>query len=210
MVVRYLEQHTRGKHFSFRERQCEKPVSGAAVAKGKSKGKGSRNGGDCVQWTTTDQCSRRDNGGMKHHLEKNLEPNGKGQAFATVQLCTTEFLGKRGPRKEKDCPKENVCDHWPSLEPSFHHEGTCKPGSNCALEQMEKAGSEPKKRNKSVVVASSLDLTHAEEKIHFAEMHGEGRPCAWDVSCSSETNIRQKMSRTVSRSSDCPASQNDL
>ena len=33
MVVRYLEQKNRGKHFSSRGRQHEKPASGAAAAR---------------------------------------------------------------------------------------------------------------------------------------------------------------------------------
>ena len=38
----------REKHFSSRERQLDKPASGASAAKSKSKGKGKRNSGDCV------------------------------------------------------------------------------------------------------------------------------------------------------------------
>ena len=66
MVVQYLEQNIREKRFSSRERQLEKPASGAAAANGKSKGKRKRPGADCVQWTTTHQCSRGDKCGMKH------------------------------------------------------------------------------------------------------------------------------------------------
>ena len=56
---------------SSRERQLEKPASGAAAAKGKSKGKG--NSGDCVEWTTKGQCSRGDTCGMNHDPEKRQE-----------------------------------------------------------------------------------------------------------------------------------------
>ena len=48
MVVRYLKQKIREKHFSSRERQFEKPALGAAAVKGKSEGRGKRNRGDCV------------------------------------------------------------------------------------------------------------------------------------------------------------------
>ena len=36
MVVRYLEQQVRERHFSSRERELEKSASGAAAAKGTS------------------------------------------------------------------------------------------------------------------------------------------------------------------------------
>ena len=52
-LVQYLEQTFREKHFSSRERQLEKPASGAAAAKGTSEGKRNRNSGYYVQWTPT-------------------------------------------------------------------------------------------------------------------------------------------------------------
>ena len=52
----------------------EQPASGAAAAKGKSKGKGQVNGGDCVQWTTQGQYSRGDKCGMKQDPENKREP----------------------------------------------------------------------------------------------------------------------------------------
>ena len=58
MVVRYLDQKIREKHFSFPERELEKTASSAAAAKGKTKGRGKIIVGDCIQWTAKGQCSR--------------------------------------------------------------------------------------------------------------------------------------------------------
>ena len=73
----------REKDFPSRERQIEKPASGAAAAKGKTEGQRERNNGYCVQWTTKGQrsdipkfCSSRQNIGShpnrgRNHFAKN-------------------------------------------------------------------------------------------------------------------------------------------
>ena len=100
MVVRYQDQKMREKHFFSRERQLKNPASGAAAAMGKSKGKGKRNSGYCVQWTTKKrQCSRGDKCVMKQDPEKKRDAQGKGKGFATVQLSKGEFLGLRNPAR---------------------------------------------------------------------------------------------------------------
>ena len=58
------------------------------------------------------------------------------------------------------------------LDVPFTKEGNCKLGSKCAFKQTEKAGSEPKKRNNSVVLAKTLDHTQSEEQI--TEIQSEG------------------------------------
>ena len=58
------------------------------------------------------------------------------------------------------------------LDVPFTKKGNCKLGSKCAFKQTEKAGSEPKKRNNSVVLAKTLDHTQSEEQI--TEIQSEG------------------------------------
>ena len=53
----------------------KKLVSGAAAANGESEGIGKKEFfGDCVQWTTKDNCSRGEKCGMNHDPEKNVNP----------------------------------------------------------------------------------------------------------------------------------------
>ena len=61
-------------NLSLRAIQLEKLASGAAVAKGKTKGKGHETVEVCVQLTTTGQRSRGDKCGMKHDPPKSENP----------------------------------------------------------------------------------------------------------------------------------------
>ena len=75
MAVRYLEQTFREKHFSSREGQLEKPASGPAAAKGRTKGGGKN------KWETAHNGRRKvtaleENGGMEHDPEKRRESKG--------------------------------------------------------------------------------------------------------------------------------------
>ena len=80
-MVRYLEQDTREKHFSSRERQLEKkPASGAPAGKGKNKVEGESHSEDCV-WNET-----------RYREEAGTQKKG----FATIQLSTTEFFCWKG------------------------------------------------------------------------------------------------------------------
>ena len=54
-----------------------------------------------MQWTTKGQCPRGHTCGLKHDPDNKREPKGKGRGgFPTVQLSTTEFLGKMDPDKK--------------------------------------------------------------------------------------------------------------
>ena len=65
-----------------------------------------------------------------------------------------------------DSPKENACDHWHPPKCSVHQKkGTANFGVECAFKRLEKAGGEPKKGDNSVVAATTLGQTQAEDKI---------------------------------------------
>ena len=61
------------------------------------------------------------------------------------------------PLKIGDFHKEMPVISGIHLSVPFIKKGTAKLGSDCAIKHTDKAGSEPKKRNNSVVVAKTLD-----------------------------------------------------
>ena len=101
MVFLYLlEQTIRENHVSSRERQLEKPASGAVAAKGKKEGQKEKK-----QWrlrTVGDERSMlsRRKCGMKHDQRDEARTQRKRYGFTTVQLSTTEFLGKDPDRRK--------------------------------------------------------------------------------------------------------------
>ena len=169
MAVRYLQQKKRAKHISSGEKQLEKPASGAAAAKGQSKGKGKLNMGDCAQWTINCQSSRGEKCGMEH-TERRRESKGTGKflgrylqegipwdkaarkitVFQEKKTQPTCFAFTKG-----SSPKGNACDCWRPLECFFHQEGNCKLRDQCAFKHTEKCGGQPKIRTLLVTVAKT-------------------------------------------------------
>ena len=64
-----------------------------------------------------------------------------------------------------DCPKGMPMITGIPPECRFHPKRYCKLGRKCAFKHTDKAGGEVKKRNNSVVVAKTLDLSQEEKKI---------------------------------------------
>ena len=83
---------------------------------------------------------------MKHDPEKKRESKGKEKGFATIQLSTTEFLGKRNPGRKESFREGNS----PKLL-RLSREYLCG----------QAYGKGWKKRKHSVVVAKTLDHTQA-------------------------------------------------
>ena len=114
----------------------KKHASGAAAAKGKSESKGTRNSGDCVQWTTKGQCPRGHTCGMKHDPDNKREPKGKGRGSRPSSSPRRNSLERGTPtRKHRsgrenqptcfvffkgDCPQGSPCDYWHPPVCSFH------------------------------------------------------------------------------------------
>ena len=87
---------------------------------------------------------------------KGTSPSGmeKPAQLATFEIC-----------KEEECPKGNACEYWHPPECFFHQEVNCVHRSKCAFKHTDKARSEPRKRNNSVVVAKTVACTKAEDKV---------------------------------------------
>ena len=136
--------------------------------------------GDCVQWTTKSRCSRRDTCGMKHDPENKRESKVKGKGSQQPSSPRSNSLergtltGKSSSRKEK--PSQHASPFARVIVQTEMHVITgihlrvrlikkknYKLGRNRSFKHTEKSGSEPKKRNTSVVVATTLDYTQAEE-----------------------------------------------
>ena len=90
-----------------------------------SEGKGRRNSGGSVQWTTKGQRSRGDDCGMKHDPEKRRESKRNGKVMVREPSNSPRRNSadrgfptrNRASREEKvfeagDCPKRNACDYW--------------------------------------------------------------------------------------------------
>ena len=163
----------REKHFSSRERQLEKPASGAAAAKSKSMVKGERN-------------SRGEKCGMKHDPEKRRESKVKKREGCRSSAPGRNFPGKASRKgtspsgkenqptccafKKSECPQGNACNCWhPLLSASFiKKEEATNMGISVPSIHTEKAGGEANKRKNSVALAKTLDVTQAEVKNYFA------------------------------------------
>ena len=113
---------------------------------------------------------------MKHDPENMAQTKGKGKESPPSSSPQRNYLerstltGKRLPGKGNPgnmlCLSERVIVHklmlvitGIHLDVPFTQEGNCRLGSKCAFKQTEKAGSEPKKRHNSVVLAKTLDHT---------------------------------------------------
>ena len=128
--------------------------------------------------------------GVKRRSREETRIRRKRKRFATIQLSTTEFLEKGDPRQERVLQERKNTQHASFLfffEPSslslrltpkgmvqwrmpvitcvpfIKKKGNCKLGFWCTLKHTGKAGSEPKKRHDSVVVAKTSDHTHVQE-----------------------------------------------
>ena len=115
----------------------------------------------------------------------------KGKVFASIQLSTTEFLEKRDTEREKSFRKEKPVDlrrlskvlilqkgmlviTGIHLSAPFIKKGTCRLGFWCAFKHTEKSDGKPKRRKSSVVVATTLDHTQAEEELTSLKLIAEG------------------------------------
>ena len=111
--------------------------------KGKSKVKGKRHIGNCVQWTTKGQCSRGEMCGMKRDHEKKKTSR------------------RAAPFKWASVQKEMLVDIGIYLRAPLSRKGSCK----LAFKHTEKAGDATKKRNNFVTVTKTLDITESGKEI---------------------------------------------
>ena len=145
IAVRYLEQKTRQKHLSSRDRQLEKPASGATAATGKNKAQGKRNSEYCVKRTTKSQYSPGDRCGMKHDPEKKRTSKGKVEG-SRPSRSPRRNSSERGHQQEKVLQEKTVSSHASPLQCAIVHIGmlvttecssyqkrTCKLRSKCAV-----------------------------------------------------------------------------
>ena len=122
----------------------------------------------------------------------------KRPGFATVQLSTTEFLGKRDTDKKKSFSKRKPANMLRLSKMVIVQEGMpvitgIHVSVVCVLSTRKRLGGEPKKRKNSMVVAKTLDHTQAEWKNHFAEIQGAGRLSARSVRFSGESKKKRSM-----------------
>ena len=137
-VVLYSEQTAREKHFSSGERQLGKPASGAAAAKGKSKGKRKKETVEIPYIGQQKVNALEETSVERITFQRRGESKRGRKEFATVQLSTAEFPGKRTQKgkspsakedhptrfalKKGDCPRGNACDYWHPPECSFYQQ----------------------------------------------------------------------------------------
>ena len=176
MVVRYLEQKNREKQFFSHERQLEKPASGAAAAKGKGK----RNSGDCVQWTT--KRSVLEEASVERNTIQKRSVNPKELARGSRPSISPRRKSlERGKTTGKSTPGKKTSQRAsPSKRVIVQNEIlvitgvlNCKHRGKCAFHHTGKAGGEPKTRHKLVVVVKTLDHTQAGE-ITSLKFMGDG------------------------------------
>ena len=169
IAVRCLEQRIREKHVSSRDRQLEKPASGASAATGKNEAQGKRNSGYCVKWTTRSQRSPGDRCGIKCDPEKKRTSKGKVEGPRPSRSPRRNSL-ERGTPTGKVLKEKEASSHASPLqraivqmgmpvitECSSHPKRTCKLRASVRFKHTEEGESEQKKRNNSVVVAKTLD-----------------------------------------------------
>ena len=208
MVVWYFEQKIREKHVSLGERHPAKPASGAAAAKGKNKGNKTEKHWRLRTTDDTRSMLSRTQVWNEARCREEARIKRRRRGFATVQLSTTEFLGKRDPDRKQFfmkgkpanmrrlsqrvvVPKRMPVTTGIHVSVLLASKRELQTWNHCAFKQTEKAGGEPQKRTNAVVVAQTLDHTQAEKENTSLKIHSEGKLSARCVSDSSDISFRE-------------------
>ena len=161
MVKRSIEQDIRIRNFEARNGNYEK---NALVKNQGTKQRGQRTLGDCWQWKTKGQCSKKDNCSFRHDINKRAkltQPNPSPSSF--MQQNERNASRTRSPRGKspsgrmsrwpcKDYLKgtctNSFCEKWHPPECLFYKsESGCRFGEKCSYAHRQ-VDEQPSKRSK--------------------------------------------------------------